>query len=404
MVEDPRENPHEGLGDLVEISKGKIAIFQLSIHKDVTYDPLHHSLDARRCRIGEGFGSGLYRIRQHHDSRLFGLRFGARIAIFLFPYLCQFGVLRIFCLLVEEGDQARTVVLLDDIDNRSGQFALPGQLHTILHMGSDNQVAHGRGELIVPIQGLHLVLDEISRLFDLSNIVIVGADANQEGISAYGLRGRLRQGAQNNTVVIGTGSHQDELSQDRLMQIGKLQQLEIGGDIKKGFQGRKQAQNKDADQEAVNSPTNEVVGKIRSPLVEERQDQDSRHIGNPDQPSCFEEGSSLFVLGQRGNPHHGARKRDQKEAKRVGGKERNQDNGSQRPSEGKARIEDYGEEGPADRHGQRILQGREGNRRKTGVNGMGQEQEETTDHGDKENNESNDPKVPGFSRLFRLPA
>ena len=106
---------------------------------------------------------------------------------------------------------------------------------------------------------------------------------------------------------------------------------------------------------------------------------------------------------QRGDPRHGAHERDQKKAKRVGGKERDQDNGSKRPCEGEARIEKYGEEHPAKRHGQRILQGGEGNGRETSVNGTGQEQEEATDQGNEQNEESNDPKVPGVSNLLRLP-
>jgi hypothetical protein len=38
------------------------------------------------------------------------------------------------------------------------------------------------------------------------------------------------------------------------------------------------------------------------------------------------------------------------------------------------------------------------------MNGVGQDQEETTDQRNKENGEGSDPKVPGFSKLFRLPA
>ena len=43
-------------------------------------------------------------------------------------------------------------MLLDEVDDRLRQMMLPGQIGAVLHVGDDDQRAHGRDERIVPIR------------------------------------------------------------------------------------------------------------------------------------------------------------------------------------------------------------------------------------------------------------
>ena len=44
----------ETFGDLMEVLEGQFTLVQLTVYEDVINYLLHHSLDTRRCRIGQG--------------------------------------------------------------------------------------------------------------------------------------------------------------------------------------------------------------------------------------------------------------------------------------------------------------------------------------------------------------
>ena len=96
-------------------------------------------------------------------------------------------------LVVEVFDQRRAVVLLDQVDDRLGQVVLPAEVDAVLDVADDDQRAHRRGEVGVPVGRADLVLDEVVRLEHLADVVEVGADPHEQGIGADPLGGGSRR-------------------------------------------------------------------------------------------------------------------------------------------------------------------------------------------------------------------
>src|SRR5512142_778706 len=52
MVEDPREDADEAVGDEVQIAEREVALVELAVHEDAVDDLLHGALDAGQRRLG----------------------------------------------------------------------------------------------------------------------------------------------------------------------------------------------------------------------------------------------------------------------------------------------------------------------------------------------------------------
>src|SRR3990172_9478083 len=76
---------------------------------------------------------------------------------------------------IEVGDQAGAMVLGDEIHDGGRKAMLHCHLDPVLHMRDDDEAAQTWRELIVPIHGVHLVLDEVGRFLDLADVMIVRA-------------------------------------------------------------------------------------------------------------------------------------------------------------------------------------------------------------------------------------
>src|SRR3972149_8017034 len=56
VVEDPRQDPDEAVGDDVEVPQGEVALIQLAVHEDAVDELLDRPLDPCRGRVRQGAG------------------------------------------------------------------------------------------------------------------------------------------------------------------------------------------------------------------------------------------------------------------------------------------------------------------------------------------------------------
>ena len=217
------------LGDMMEVLQGELAFFQLAVAENVVDEAIDHPLNPGRRRLAEGPARGLDHVREHDQAGFLGLGLGAGIAVVLdvdgrkiraLAGLDLFAGLERF--LVKKRYEAFPVMLTDDIDDIPAQVMVLGELDAFLHVRDEDEAAHGRGELFVAVFAVELVFDEVERLLDLSDIVVVGRDLGQKGIGADGLCRRFHHVAHDDAVVVGTGGLHHELLQERLIHGGQL--------------------------------------------------------------------------------------------------------------------------------------------------------------------------------------
>ena len=117
-------------------------MIELPVGKNLIDQMLNQTLDPGGRRVFESSRSGLDHIGQHHQRGFAGLRFGTGIA----EVVNFYGIfaLQLLGLVVKIADQAGAVVLPDVVDNDLGEFFLPGDFNSVLHMGDQYQARHGR--------------------------------------------------------------------------------------------------------------------------------------------------------------------------------------------------------------------------------------------------------------------
>src|SRR3990172_12335051 len=54
VVEDPRQDPDEAVGDDVKVPQGEVTLVQLAVHEDAIDELLHRALAPGRAGIGQG--------------------------------------------------------------------------------------------------------------------------------------------------------------------------------------------------------------------------------------------------------------------------------------------------------------------------------------------------------------
>lgn len=149
-------------------------MIELTVGKYLINQVLHKSLDSGGCWILKGSRRRFHHVCQHDQSGLFGLRFGAGVAVVV--YFNGIGTFQIFGLLKKIADEAGAVVLPYGVDNRLPQLVLPRNIHTVFDMCYQNQAGHRGGQFVVPVNPIGLVLDKIKRFFHFPDIVIISAD------------------------------------------------------------------------------------------------------------------------------------------------------------------------------------------------------------------------------------
>jgi len=116
-MKDSRQDSAEAFLYLLEIFEREFTLVQLPIQKDADRNPLNEAGDSGWGGFRKGARGCLHRIRQHDDPCLFGLRFGARITKIFFVERLHLRVLFFLRFLIEIGDQARSMMLLDNVSH-----------------------------------------------------------------------------------------------------------------------------------------------------------------------------------------------------------------------------------------------------------------------------------------------
>lgn len=172
MVEDAGDRARETLGDLVQIPERQVRFIQLAVDENIVDDLLDQAPYPRRRGIVQDLRRSFHRIGEHDQRSLPTLGFGSEIAEILFIYGLHGWIFLLLCLAVEEGYEARPVMLPDDIEYPLRKPLLLCDLDTVLDVRREDQGTHARRQFLMPVVLGLLVLDEIFRFVDLSDVVV----------------------------------------------------------------------------------------------------------------------------------------------------------------------------------------------------------------------------------------
>ena len=216
-VVDSDQRLDQAVADLGDFAQGEPALVELAVAEPLIAQVADQPLQARGRGVGEASGWRFRRRRRSSGwpppwSAAWARGSGKRSPR---PARRRDCAVAPVGLVVEELDQGRAVVLLDQVDDRLGQVVLPAQVDPVLDVADDDQRAHGRCELGVPAGRADLVFHEVVGLEHLADVVKIGSDANQQGIGADALGRRLGDGADGDRVVMGAGSAADQLLEQR---------------------------------------------------------------------------------------------------------------------------------------------------------------------------------------------
>jgi len=150
------------------------------------------------------------------------------------------------------------------------KMILTGHFNAAPDMILQDQRAHRRRQLFLGITAAHLIFDKILRLFQLADIVIIGAHPGQQGVSTDRLGSRLGEISDREGVVIGPGSLQRELAQQRMVEIRKFQQGHIGRKMKYPLEQQNQGIGDNRGDEAVDEAQSPVTQDFRKGLIVEQ--------------------------------------------------------------------------------------------------------------------------------------
>lgn len=130
-------------------------------------------------------------------SRVCGRRAGIAVVLDagIFARLLGFGI--------EKLDQTRAVVLADDVLDFVAQMVLRGEFRAFFDMRKQDEGAHGRSQLVVPVGAVELVFDVIVGIGQLADVVVQGRDLAQQAVRAHGLGSGLHHVGDDQRVVVG---------------------------------------------------------------------------------------------------------------------------------------------------------------------------------------------------------
>lgn len=152
-------------------------MIELTVGKYLINQVLHKSLNSGGCGVFEGSRCRFHHVGQHDQPCLFGLWFGAGVAVVV--YFNGIGAFQMFRLLKKIADEASAVVLLYGVDDRLSQLVLPRYIHTVFDMCYQNQAGHRGGQFVVPVHPVGLVFYKIKWFFYFSDIMIISTNFSQ---------------------------------------------------------------------------------------------------------------------------------------------------------------------------------------------------------------------------------
>ncbi len=122
------------------------------------------------------------------------------------------------------------MVLPDNIQDYRRQAVAPPQLDAVLDVGGDNQGAQIGRNLLVRVGPRQLVLGKKVRPLQLADIVIVRPHPGNQRVRPHRLRGRFRQIAHQNAVMVRPRRFHQQLAQNYA-----LSSALVNGGIRHGF-------------------------------------------------------------------------------------------------------------------------------------------------------------------------
>ena len=142
------------------------------------------------------------------------------------------------------------------------------------------------------------IFNEIQRLADFPDIVVVGGDPGQQRVGADGLRRAFGQVADDDGVMVGARSLDHQFPEHRSIHVGQFQQLDIGGVFEQGFdQGHQPRYQQGTDEAARHGETGLVEQLlIEGPAGQELDGQHHQDIGQGQPHAGLVQGIALTTV------------------------------------------------------------------------------------------------------------
>ena len=175
---DTAQRDLERLGDAGELAEGEIGVVELALGEAFVDHAVDQLLDRLDVALAAGSNHRLAGVGHHHDRGLAGLGPGAGVGE-------QRGVhagVGACGLAVEIGHHAGAVVLRDERLDLLGQAVTAGQLRAPAHVVLDHVGALQGVERVMRVAAIGLVLDVHVRFRQLADVVVVGANSDEEGV------------------------------------------------------------------------------------------------------------------------------------------------------------------------------------------------------------------------------
>src|SRR2546426_3749138 len=199
---DALERLREAPGRLLQVAQGDLALVELPFRDHRLDGAVRQGAQLLGGRAGVVARGRHHHVRDHHQRRFTRLRLRSRVTEVVFVRRRPSGALGLFlCPMEEVRDRPRPVVLRDEGAHLARQLRLAGQLHSFGDVPADDLRAHLRRQAVVPVLAL-LVLAEVQRVLALADVVVVRADAREQGIGADRARRSVDQLADQDAVMV----------------------------------------------------------------------------------------------------------------------------------------------------------------------------------------------------------
>src|SRR4051812_19627998 len=262
-----------------EVVEREIALVELPVRRDRLDGMGDELLQARQRGLVDGSSSRDHHVSDHHQRDLARARLRPRIAVLRLVGRRLAALLCLFPGLVEEvPDEARAVVLEDEIDDWPRKPPFVGDLDAVVDMAPDDLRGDGRLQGVVPVLAA-AVLAEEDRVLALADVVVVRAHPREERIGPDLSRSRLHQRAADDAVVVRAGRLDDQILQERMVEARELVELHAGHVAEHRLQQARGEEDDDRREDgARDQRADGGGGRLRlqeAPLEERERDQDA---------------------------------------------------------------------------------------------------------------------------------
>ena len=244
------ESGEEALADLGHVAERQVAFVQLAIVDDGAHDAVDHLLELHASRVLHAARGRLDAVGHHDDGRLTGLRAGAGIAEEALVGLGAVPGRSRLRLLVEDLDEAGSVVLRDHVHDVPGEVEPLGSLDSLGDVPPDDVRALFRGEQVMWRLAPH-VLDEVPSSVQLADVVVEGRGGAEGGVRPDGVGGGLGEHADRHAVLVGARGGERQLAQHRVVALRQFHEAHVAGALEDPLQNREQQDHERPGQQAA---------------------------------------------------------------------------------------------------------------------------------------------------------